>query len=213
MADEALQLEQADGHRSPVTLGDANEVLGRYGARLWPLDLSAAPEAQRRLLGRPVLSPSENAAVLDHFQLTREQLLALIAEAGRAPGTPGGGEMSTLDTTHGVPYPELYLVEPGTDYSRFDRLHVNHTTDGTGVDETLQLLAGANVRFVHSMPGVGRMTLYLSCPAPDHGWTLSYSGAHAHIASFTDCTEGTKILMQIIGPARWIMDYVDATDG
>ena len=147
--------------------------------------------------------------LLDHFVLPRERLLELIDEAGREAQVPGGGEMSTLDVTHGVPYPELYLVAPDADYSRFDRLHVNRVADGAGVDETLQMLSGSGVRFVQSRPDVGTITLLLQCPARDHGWTMSYSGAHPHIASFTSASEGTKVLMQIIGPPRWNMEYVD----
>jgi hypothetical protein len=48
--------------------------------------------------------------------------------------------MSTLDSTHGILYPQLYTAEPGVDQSRFDRFHVNVTGDGTGVDELAQLL-------------------------------------------------------------------------
>jgi hypothetical protein len=209
MADESLQLERPDGSRSPATLDEVNEVLARYEARAWPLDLSGASNDQRRLLAQLGLSAAESWELLEHFLLPRERLLDLIAEAGREPLVPGGGEMSTLDVTHGVQYPELYLVEPGADYSRFDRLHVNRATDGPGVDETLQMLSGRGVRFVHSLPDVGTVTLFLSCPSPHQGWTLSYSGAHPHVASFTGSSEGTKVLMQIIGPPRWNMDYVD----
>jgi hypothetical protein len=161
------------------------------------------------LLDQTTLSERECAALLDHFALPRERLLQLIGEAGREPQVPGGGEMRTLDTTHGVRYPELYLVAPGNDYSRFDRLHVNRIADGTGVDETLQLLSGSGVRFVQSRPDIGTITLLLRCPARDRGWTVSYSGAYPHIASFTGASGGTKVLMQIIGPPRWTMDYVD----
>ena len=164
---------------------------------------------QRRLLDERTLSAGETARLREEFLLPRERLLDLIAGAGRKPRVPGGGEMNTLDSTHGVQYPELYLVAPGLDYSRFDRLHVNRATDGTGVDETLQLLSGSGVRIVQSLPRVGDITLFLDCPSPDHGWTVSYPGSHPHIASFTGASEGCKVLMQIIGPSTWTMDYVD----
>jgi hypothetical protein len=150
-----------------------------------------------------------SSKLLERFLLPRERLVELIAEAGRDPQVPGGGELRTLDVTHGVQYPELYVMGAGADYSRFDRLHVNRAADGTGVDETLQMLAGSGVRFVQSIPELGVITLHISCPSPDRGWTLSYSGAHPHIASFTNATAGSKVLMQIIGPSRWNMDYVD----
>ena len=209
MADDSLQLEHADGSRSPATLDEVNQALTKYGARVWSLDLSEIPIDQRRLLDQPRLSARESAQVRDQFLLPRERLLELIAEAGREPGVPGGGSMSTLDATHGVKYPELYLVEPGADYTRFDRLHMNKAADGAGVDETLQMLSGRGVRFIQSLPEVGVVTLILNCPSSDRGWTISYSGAHPHIASFTGASEGSKVLMQIIGPPRWTMDYVD----
>jgi hypothetical protein len=209
MAGEYLQLQNADGSRSPATANEVNDILEKYGARVWPLDLSNVSSDQRLLLSESQLSAGERSMIRDQFLLTRERLLELIAEAGREPRVPGGGEMSTLDTTHGVQYPELYLVELGADYTRFDRLHINRTEAGTGVDETLQMLSGSGVRFVQSLPDVGVVTLFLTCPSPESGWTISYSGAHPHIASFTGASEGSKVLMQIIGPARWNMDYVD----
>jgi hypothetical protein len=209
MAGDDLQFEHANGERVPATLEEVNIDLARYAAGVWPLDLSNVPSEQRRLLDQTTLSERESAMLLEHFVLPRERLLGLIDEAGREAQVPGGGEMSTLDVTHGVQYPEIYLVAPDADYSRFDRLHVNHVAEGTGVDETLQLLSGSGVRFVLSRPDVGTTTVLLQCPARDCGWTVSYSGAHPHIASFTNASEGTKVLMQIIGPPRWNMEYVE----
>lgn len=205
---EGLQLEDRRGRRSAATMDEVNEVLARYRARLWPLDLSGVTTEHARLRAQPALSASETTTLREHFLLPRERLLALIAGAGRAPQVAGGGELHTVDTTHDVHYPELYLVAPGVDYTRFDRLHVNHAADGTGVDETLQLLSGGGVRFVHTTPDAGTVTVLLDCPSTDQGWTMSYSGAQPHVASFTGASEGTKILMQIIGPPRWTMDYV-----
>jgi hypothetical protein len=210
MTDEGLRLEHADGRPSPAKLDDVNDAFAKYGSRVWPLDLSDVPREQRRLLDARALSADDTEDLLEHFLLPREQLLALIAAAGREPNVPRGGEMHTLDATHDVPYPELYLVAPGADYSRFDRLHVNRATDGTGVDETLQMLSGRGVRIVQSRPGVGSITLHLDCPSPDRGWTVTYPGSRPHIASFTSASEGCKVLMQIIGPPVWNMEYVDA---
>ena len=210
MAAEGLTLEQADGSRLPATLAEVNDAFAKYGARVWALDLSDVPDDQRRLLGEPMLSAAETSTLREHFLLPRERLLDLITGAGREPQVARGGELNTLDSTHGVEYPELYLVAPGADYSRFDRLHVNVATDGTGVDETLQLLSGSGVRIVQSLPQVGEITLFLDCPSPDRGWVVSYPGFHPHIASFTGASEGSKVLMQIIGPPIWNMDYVDA---
>ena len=210
VAGEGLRLERGGGPRLPSSLADVNDAFSAYGARVWPLDLSEVPADQRRLLDEPMLSADETSTLREHFLLPRGRLLDLIAGAGREPRVPGGGEMHTLDSTHGVQYPVLYLVAPGNDYSRFDRLHVNVAADGTGVDETLQLLSGRGVRIVQSLPDVGDITLFLDCPSPDRGWIVSYPGSHPHIASFTGASESSKVLMQIIGPPVWAMDYVDA---
>jgi hypothetical protein len=209
MADEGLQLEDGGRSRSAVSLDEVNDALARFGTRVWPLDLTHVTGEQRRLLDRVQLTDAEVTSLRDAFLLSRARLLELITGAGREPRVANGGDLATVDVTHDVHYPELYPVAPGIDYSRFDRLHVNRAEDGSGVDETLQMLAGRGVRVVQSLPDVGVLTLFLDCPSPDQGWTVSYSGAQPHIASFTDASAGSKILMQIIGPARWNMEYVD----
>ncbi len=206
---EGLALAYPTGGRAPATLAEVNDALEAYGARVWPLDLSNVPDDLRRLLDEPTLSTAERARVREHFLLPRERLLEVIAGAGRTPQVPGGGELSTLDSTHGVQYPQLHLVVPGVDYGRFDRLHVNLAADRTGVDEVLQVLSGSGIRVVQSLPGVGVVTLYLDCPSSRQGWVVTYSGEHPHIGSLTDAGEGTKMLVQAIGPPIWTMNYVD----
>jgi hypothetical protein len=92
---------------------EMNLALAPYGSRICSLDLSKPPDDIRQLLNRVTLDSTESTRVRDHYLLSRERLLELIDEAGRTPQVPGGGEMSTLDLTHNVPYPELYIVVPG----------------------------------------------------------------------------------------------------
>jgi hypothetical protein len=199
------------GRASPLTsAADIAAALAPLGTGLWPLDLGSAPADVRRLLGRPSLDEREVAQVRAHFLMPRGRLLEVLGAAGRAPHVAGGGALETLDTTHDVPYPELYQVEAGTDYSRFDRFHVNvSAADGTAVNEFMQLLAGSSVRYLQRLPDGGALVLELSCPDPSSGWLLAYDGGRQHIGSFTACAPGSKILMQIIGPARWVMRYED----
>ena len=117
--------------------------------------------------------------------------------------------MSTYVTSHDYSYPQLYLVEDGIDYSRFDRYHVNTAEDGTGVDEVMHILAGRGVTFLQRQPSGAELTLQLDCPDEDSGWIITYSGAYPHIGSISGATSGAKILMQIIGPPRWAIRYVD----
>ena len=118
-------------------------------------------------------------------------------------------EARLVDTTHKIAYPELYQVEPGVDYSRFDRFHENLSGDGTGVDEIMQVLSGVGTRFSQHLPRGGDLVLELGCFDPVSGWILTYDGAIPHIGSFSGCSAGSKILMQIIGPPRWVMRYED----
>jgi hypothetical protein len=206
--DEAVRLELAADDSTVTGLDAANEALSTYGTRTWPIDLTAAPDAIRALLRRPTLTEAETIQVRDHFLLPRAGLLELIASAGRTPSVPGGGEMSTLDVVNDVRYPQLYLVEPGVDYSRFDRLHENSADDGTVLDETMSLLSGGTIRLVQRLPDGSEATLSLRCVGDTTGWLVNYGGL-PHIGSFTGAAAGSKILVQAIGPARWQARYVD----
>jgi hypothetical protein len=173
------------GHETPVTsLAEINEALSEVGAKLWPLDLGqASGETQR--------------------------LLEIVSAAGRMPQIPGGGELTTLDKTHEITYPQLYQVEAGVDYRRFDRFHVNLSDDGAAVDEVMQVLSGVGIRFNQHLPRGGDLVLELGCPDPASGWILTYDGAIPHVGSISGCSAGSKILMQVIGPGRWVMRYDD----
>jgi len=197
------------GRSAPLTsYADIASALSAVGAAIWPLDLGTAT-GMPALLAKPHLDRAEANRVLAHFLMPRRRLLEILAAAGRAPHVAEGGALETLDTTHDVPYPELYQVEPGTDYSRFDRFHVNVAEDGAAVDEFMQVLHGSGVRLMQRLPTGGDLLLELGCSDAATGWLLAYDGGLQHIGSFTACPPGSKILMQIIGPPRWIMRYED----
>ena len=185
----------------------ANAALAAFGTRLWPIDLATAPDDVRSRLRQPELTAAESALVRDTFLLSRARLLEIIAASGRTPTVPEGGELSTLDVANDVVYPQLYIVEPGVDYSRFDRLHENAADDGTNVDEVMLILSGGSIRLVQRLPDATEATLHLSCISNDMGWLVSYGG-HPHIGSFTCAEPGTKVLVQAIGPARWRAHYI-----
>lgn len=187
-----------------------NRALAPYGSRIWSLDLGEQPDDIRELLDRITLDSSESTRVRDHYLLSRGRLLELIEEAGRTPQVPGGGEMSTLDVTHNVRYPELYVVVQGVDYSRFDRFHVNASSEGIGVDEVMQVICGGGVRLLQHLPDHGLVTLDIDCVEDKRGWLITYDGGYPHIGSISEARQGTKVLMQIIGPARWEMRYEES---
>ena len=204
---EGIRLEFSGGRPSVTTLVNVNDALAPFGSRVWPLDLRSTPADVEELLKQPTLTDIEAERVKAHFLLTRGRLLHIIAEAGRTPQVPGGGELSTLDSTHGIVYPQLYVLVPGVDYSRFDRFHVNTADGGTGVDEVMQLLSGGGIRILQRLPDKGVVTLHLDCPAQDRGWVVTYDGGYPHIGSISGARTGTKSLVQVIGPARWVMRY------
>ena len=208
-----LILEFSDHRPRLTTLTEINDALIAYGTRVWPLDLSGLSDDVRRLLAQPRLTEAETEFLKAQFQLPRPGLLAMIAEAGREPHIPDGGAMTTYVSNHGYAYPQFYIAETGVDYSRFDRFHVNTADDGVGVDEVGQLLSGGGVRILQRRAGSEVATLHLDCPSEGHGWILTYDGGSAHIGSLSGVRPGTKLLMQVIGPERWVMRYEDAEHG
>ena len=201
-----LRLERGS---EPALVGieAVNAALARFGAGVWPLDLGGIAPGIRRLLDLPTLDAAQSQRIEAAFLLSREALLAKLAEAGRSPHVPGGGALATEVANHGYAYPQLFVVEEGADYSRFDRFHVNVAEDGTAVDEVMQILSGGGVRILQRLPGEEPVTLTLDCPSADRGWTVTYDGAVSHIGSMSSAAPGTKALMQVFGPARWTMRY------
>src|SRR5215212_795974 len=181
--EEGVRLEFSSRRPSVTTITDVNKLLAPFGSRLGLLDLRSAPIAVGQLLHQPTLNDTEAAQVKEHFLLSRKRILDLIAEAGRAPQVSGGGEMSTRDVAHDVIYSQLYVVGAGVDYSRFDRFHINVTSDSTGVDEEMQILSGGGVRLLQHLPDEGLVTLHLDCVRQSFGWIVTYNGGYPHISS------------------------------
>lgn len=188
---------------------EINAVLAQVGARIWTHDLSDLPGDLKDFLADPDPSPERVEAVKPRFLLSRERLLEIIAAAGRKPSVPGGGELVTVDVTHGVTYPQLYVARESTDFSRFDRLHVNLSDDGTPVEDIVQLLCGSGLVVKIRLPVGETVTVTLSCPNPESGWLLTVDCRIPFIGSFSSAASGTKALSQVIGPARWNMEYVE----
>lgn len=203
---DGVRLELPDGGTPLTSLAGVNAALAPVGARLSPVDLADVPADLRQLLSKSTLTEAESKRLETHFTLPRARLLALIKAAGRKPQVCCGGALITHCAPHDDLYPRLCRVEAGIDHSRFDRLHVDTADDGTGVDEVMQILAGGGVRFQLRRPTGGVLTLHLGCPK-DAGWILTYHGACPHSGSLSGAVPGTKVLMQIIGPARWVMRY------
>ena len=110
-------------------------MIKEFGARISSLATGDPPVDIRQLLAQTTLTPAEVEKLKAHFQLPRERLLEVIAEAGREPQVAGGGALTTHVSPHNSYYPQLDIAEAGVDYSRFERFHVNAAEDGTGVDE------------------------------------------------------------------------------
>lgn len=198
-----------EGDRAALTsVPEIQAELKKFGAGVWPLQLGDAPGDIRGLLDQPNLADDEKARLRDHFLLSRERLLQIIAESGRTPNVPGGGALKTTVVNEGYSYPQLWLVERGVDYARFDRFHVNVAQDGTGVDEVLQVLSGKGVVVRVRGPDSSARTLRLDCPSDRLGWMVSYNGGEPHIGSLSGASPGTKVVVQAIGPESWTLCYL-----
>ena len=206
---DGLRLTLPGGGAALTDLEAINRALKPLGAMVWRLDLKDQPADIVTLLLQATLSDTEKERLKARFLLSRERLLELIAAAGRRPQLPGGGALSTTVVNHGYSYPQLFLMEAGVDYSRFDRFHVNADEKGVGVDEVMQVLSGGGVTLLQHPPGGGLLKLELDCPNQAQGWIVTYDGAYPHIGSISRCAPGSKILMQIIGPSDWTMRYED----
>jgi hypothetical protein len=204
-----LSYEFENGPPAPTSLADIQTELKKIGIGVWPLPLDDAPDGIQGLLGQPSLTEEALVRLRSHFLLSRERLLQVIAESGRTPHVPGGGALETSVVNEGYSYPQLWLVEPGTDYTRFDRFHVNVAEDGTGVDEVLQVLSGRGVVVRRRGPDGNAHTLRLDCPNDRTGWMVSYNGGEPHIGSLSGAAPGTKVVVQVIGPERWKLLYVE----
>ncbi len=202
-----LKLQFSDGRDSLTALGDINSELADIGSRIWPLIFENEPDDIKELLKHKTLTDDESKLLLFHFELPRERLLKIIKGAGREPQVPGGGALSTYVLPHDYSYPQLYLIAQGEDYSRFDRFHVNMADDGTAVDEVMQILSGGGVILHQRLPEGDVLNLTLNSPGENAGWVVTYDGEYPHIGSISGAQAGTKVLMQIIGPERWVMRY------
>ena len=84
---------------------------------------------------------------------------------------------------HDYSYPQLFQVEEGADYARFEGFHCNLAEDGSrAVDEVVQTLTGGPHHVLHPTPSGDTLFLELTCPEGDVGWVVNYSGATAHIS-------------------------------
>ncbi|WP_444888655.1 hypothetical protein [Microbulbifer sp. JMSA008] len=207
--DSGIRLE-SDGEQADLyALDEINTALAPIGARIWGQDWSGLSNDLKAFLADLKPSTERVTEVMPHFLLSRERLLEIIVQAGREPHIPGGGELTTLDETHGVSYPQLYVAQEGEDFSRFDRMHVNISADGTPVDDVVQLLCGSGLVVHFRIPSGETFKVYLACPTPDAGWLLTFDCATPFIGSFSGASAGAKAVTQVIGPARWRMEYLE----
>jgi hypothetical protein len=204
-----ILLKFSDSRPSLTDLEKINAILGEIGSGAWPLDLSGSPDHIQRLLRQPTLIETETEQVRRHFLLPRKRLLEVIAAAGRQPNVLGGGELTTFVSNYGYSYPQLLIVQGNEDFSRFDRFHVNVSEEGIGVDEVAQLLWGGGLVIRHRLSTGVILTINVDCPSELSGWLVTHDGSKPHIGSFSQAAPGTKCLVQVIGPAQWIMHYED----
>ncbi len=205
-----IRLEFSDGTAALMGTDDIdaiNAALSVVGAGVWPVDLSAAPDHVNALIAQSELTAAEVERLRNHFLLARERLLEILARAGRAPNVAGGGALETKVENQDYGYPQLWTVRGDTDYTRFDRFHINVSPDGIGVDEVLQMLSGGGVVVHLQTPDGCVLTLRLDCADRDQGWLITYDGGRPHIGSLSSASPGTKLVVQAFGPPVWSLSY------
>lgn len=185
------------------------QELESIGIGVWPLPLGDLPAELADLLALPLLTEAQTLALRDHFLLPREEILELIAASGRTPNVPGGGAMETVVANQDYGYPQLWVVQNDVDYTRFDRLHANVSDDGVGVDEVLQMIAGAGVVVRAEQSDGAVYRLELDCPSADRCWIFCYDAGQSHVGSLSAATPGTKLVVQAIGPPEWSLQYTE----
>ncbi|MGI9259263.1 MAG: hypothetical protein ACR2QQ_10535 [Gammaproteobacteria bacterium] len=190
-------------------LPDIQAELSQIGVGVWPLLLEDVPEDLRRLLNQENLTDAETTRLRDYFLLSRERLLEIVAASGRTPNVPGGGALETTVLNQGYSYPQLWEVQNGVDYTRFDRFHVNVSDDGIGVDEVLQMVSGEGVVVRVRQPNGTVHNLRLDCPNDSACWMFSYDAGQSHVGSLSSATPGTKLVVQAFGPTEWALRYTD----
>lgn len=208
MAETPSLLFRRNNGEAITELHAINVALREIRGRVAPLDLSGVPPRYRELLGAAALDGATAEELKQHFLLSRERLIEIIREAGREPQVDGGGALETHVSPHDYAYPQLYQVDENIDYSRFDAFHRNMAEDGSSaVDEVLQLLAGGPLDVLHVGPSGDTLFLRIECPSETEGWLLTYEGSTPHSGRVSAGRPGTKAVVQVIGPARWVMDY------
>lgn len=205
---EPIVLTKPNGERL-VKLEAINAFLQPLGAKLWPLDLANLPGPVRAALEREQMSEQEAALIKAFFLLPRERLLDLMAECGREPHVPGGGALETRVLPHDYIYPNLMQITATNVPTLYDKMHINHAQDGTGVDEFAQFLHGWGMYLRHRLPDGTEWEMKLNCPSNEQGWLIYYEGKHPHLGSPAQCSPGSKFLVQVIGPPVWTMEYVE----
>ncbi|UWQ60602.1 hypothetical protein K3722_19460 (plasmid) [Leisingera caerulea] len=181
-----LKLEYTDGRAAAEGVENVNAVLRSVGVRVSTVAIpdQAVPvlEASR---GRAITA-EEEAQLISDFRLTRQDLLAEIKAAGRAPTVENGGSLTTSEP--GVaPYPKVYdMNKMDADtrvwvHRKFGPLHINHAEDGTGIDEVMTIVSGGPWVWFFELPGdvIGKLTLGHVGPQ-GKAWRISYPGIKPH---------------------------------
>lgn len=206
-----LKLEYTDGRDATIGVEEVNDVLSAVGVRVSTVPL---PEEALPLLEAShtrALTPDEAAQMISHFELSREDLLAEIAAAGREPAVENGGSLTTHEPGISA-YPKVYDMNAMDDATRvwvhgkFSPLHVNHTEEGVGIDEVMTIVSGGPWVWFFELPGdvIGKLTLgYVGLDG--EAWRISYPGLKPH-GGFLDPEFGL-VVAYAHGPEQFIMHF------
>lgn len=181
-----LKLEYTDGRRATIGVEDVNTVLRSVGVRVSTIAIPAQALPVLEASRSRAITAEEEAQLISDFALSREDLLAEIAAAGREPTVENGGSLTTSEP--GVaPYPKVYdmnKMDAATRvwvHKKFGPLHINHAEDGTGIDEVMTIVSGGPWVWFFELPDdvIGKLTLGHVGPEGE-AWRISYPGIRPH---------------------------------
>ncbi|MGJ0626337.1 hypothetical protein [Xenorhabdus bovienii] len=209
----SVSIKFSDGRNDVVGVDNANAILREVGVRI---SLVSIPEE-----AKPIIKVSKTRATNDEekkklisiFNLNRADFLEQIRLAGRTPAVNRGGYLSTTEVDV-PPYPKVYDMKEMTDetkkyvLSKFGRLHVNSSEDGSGIDEVMTVISGGPLNWFFVLNnGVTANVLVNEVGPNDQAIRLSYPGLGPH-GGFINAAQGL-LVAYAHGPETFVMRYED----
>ncbi|WP_342609158.1 hypothetical protein [Vibrio tritonius] len=185
-AGEVVRMQFSDGRSDVVGIDNVNTVLRVVGVRASQVDIPKEAKSVLKAINGRTFTDEEKSQLLKIFSLNRAQLLDQVRLAGREPAYPRGGYLE-IEAVDAGTYPnvnDLKTLSPSIRSmvnQRFGLLHVNTWDDGTGIDETMTVIAGGPFTWFFVLPDgvVSKVTAEVVEPT-GKAFRISYPGLVIH---------------------------------